>query len=264
MATSPYPFIVQMGTEMLAKFDKYWTIGNSLLAIATVLDPRCKIVVVEYYMKELCPETCDSFINNLINCMREMFNEYVEENADGASNQNQDRPSKRKTTDASTTNIISNTTTALKDYINEKKNSDAPKSELDEYLGSDLDHASVDEEFDILTWWKMKVPKYPVLSRLAWDILAVPISTVASESTFSTSGRVLSPVRNSLSDESIEALLVLKIGCGLRLLRMVNILVNLYGPMKAVAMKDDEEIPSWKARSVIQNCLQLLRMMASV
>ncbi|KAJ4784874.1 Zinc finger BED domain-containing protein DAYSLEEPER [Rhynchospora pubera] len=207
MATSPYPFIVQMGTDMLDKFDKYWTIGNSLLAIATVLDPRCKIAVVEYYMKELCPETCDLFINNLRNCMKEMFDEYVEANADGASNQNQDRLSKSQKTGASTTHIISNTRAGLKDYIKEKKTSDAPKSELDEYLGSDLDQASVDEEFDILTWWKMKVPKYPVLSRLARDILAVPISTVASESAFSTSGRVLSPVRNSLSDESIEALL---------------------------------------------------------
>jgi hAT family C-terminal dimerisation region len=37
-------------------------------------------------------------------------------------------------------------------------------------------------------------------------ILAVPISTVASESTFSTSGRILNPVRNSQSNESIEAL----------------------------------------------------------
>jgi hAT family C-terminal dimerisation region len=41
---------------------------------------------------------------------------------------------------------------------------------------------------------------------LSRDILAVLISTVASESTFSTSGRTLNPVRNSLSNESIEVL----------------------------------------------------------
>jgi hAT family C-terminal dimerisation region len=44
-------------------------------------------------------------------------------------------------------------------------------------------------------------------AKLTKDILAVPISTVASESTFSTSGRILSPVRSSLNDESIEALI---------------------------------------------------------
>ncbi|KAJ4808891.1 Zinc finger BED domain-containing protein DAYSLEEPER [Rhynchospora pubera] len=219
------------GATLKLSGTKYPTLNLFFTEFSTVLDPRCKIAVVEYYMKELCPETCDLFINNLRNCMKEMFDEYVEANADGASNQNQDRLSKSQKTGASTTNIISNTRAGLKDFIKEKKNSDGPKSELDEYLGdalislfkflqfsvifilflmnigSDLDQASVDEEFDILTWWKMKVPKYPVLSRLARDILAVPISTVASESAFSTSGRVLSPVRNSLSDESIEALL---------------------------------------------------------
>ncbi|KAJ1692993.1 hypothetical protein LUZ63_009691 [Rhynchospora breviuscula] len=137
-----------------------------------------------------------------------MFNEYVKANADG-SGQNQDRLSMRKKTGASksTASITTNTRAALKDYIKKKKNSEAPKSELDDYLATDLDEASVDEEFDILTWWKMKVPKYPILSRLARDILAVPISTVASEYVFSTSGWVLSPSRSSISDDSIEALL---------------------------------------------------------
>jgi hypothetical protein len=45
------------------------------------------------------------------------------------------------------------------------------------------------------------------MSRLTRDILAVPVSTVASESAFSTAGRTLSPVRNSLGDESLQALI---------------------------------------------------------
>jgi hAT family C-terminal dimerisation region len=49
------------------------------------------------------------------------------------------------------------------------------------------------------------VSKYLVLARLTRDILVVPISIVTYESTFNTSGRTLNPVRNSLSDESIEA-----------------------------------------------------------
>ncbi|KAJ3687291.1 hypothetical protein LUZ61_016455 [Rhynchospora tenuis] len=46
----------------------------------------------------------------------------------------------------------------------------------------------------------MKAPRYPILSIFVKDILA-------SESAFSTSGRVISQVRNSLSDDTIEALL---------------------------------------------------------
>ncbi|KAJ1699071.1 hypothetical protein LUZ63_007583 [Rhynchospora breviuscula] len=102
---------------------------------------------------------------------------------------------------------VSQVRAGLKDFISEKQTSELEKSELEEYLSLPLDKTGVDDEFDILTWWKMKVPKYLVLSRLARDILAVPASTVASESTFSTSGRTLSAVRNCLNDESIEALI---------------------------------------------------------
>jgi Domain of unknown function (DUF4413) len=39
MRSSPYPFVVQMSIEMFVKWEKYWSNGNALLAIACVLDP---------------------------------------------------------------------------------------------------------------------------------------------------------------------------------------------------------------------------------
>jgi hAT family C-terminal dimerisation region len=102
---------------------------------------------------------------------------------------------------------VSDIRARLKDFMHGKKTSETVKSELEEYLVEALNDAGLDEEFDILAWWKFKVPKYSVLSRLTRDILTVPASTMASESRFSTSGRTLSAVRNSLNDESIEALI---------------------------------------------------------
>ena len=61
--------------------------------------------------------------------------------------------------------------------------------------------------FDILNWWKANGPKYPTLQRIARDILAIPVSTVASESAFSTSGRLLSPHRSKLHPKTVEALM---------------------------------------------------------
>ncbi|XP_031096895.1 zinc finger BED domain-containing protein RICESLEEPER 2-like [Ipomoea triloba] len=63
------------------------------------------------------------------------------------------------------------------------------KTELEVYLVEII----VDEEdsFDLLRWWKLNSDRFPVLSKMARDLLVVPISTVASESTFSTSGEVL-------------------------------------------------------------------------
>ena len=61
-------------------------------------------------------------------------------------------------------------------------------------------------EFDILAWWKTNGLKYPTLQRVAKDVLAIPVSTVASESAFSTSGRHITPNRNRLHPDTLEAL----------------------------------------------------------
>ena len=42
------------------------------------------------------------------------------------------------------------------------------------------------EDFDILAQWKSNGLKYPTLQRIARDILAISITTIASEFVFST------------------------------------------------------------------------------
>ncbi|KAJ4745940.1 Zinc finger BED domain-containing protein DAYSLEEPER [Rhynchospora pubera] len=201
-------FIVDMGKEMYAKWDKYWAGGNMLLAIACVFDPRSKLGVVEYYIKEMYPNDYESFMANLNHCINALFKDYEEaynrlsREEVGSSSQQV-----RQAGSASSRESESDTRAGLKDYLKNKKRVDPKKSELEEYLTDALDENSLDVEFDILSWWKLKAAKYPILSRLTRDILAVPISTVASESTFSNSGRTLSPIRSSLNDESIEALI---------------------------------------------------------
>lgn len=66
------------------------------------------------------------------------------------------------------------------------------------------------EEFDVLRWWKRNQDQYPILAKMARDFLAIPLSTVASESTFSTAGMVIDKYRSSLSSETVEALICAK------------------------------------------------------
>ena len=77
--------------------------------------------------------------------------------------------------------------------------------EFDHFIDEEVLKRS--EDFDILAWWKSNDLKYPTLQRIAKDILAIPITTIASKSTFSTSGRLLSPHRSRLHLKTIETMM---------------------------------------------------------
>ena len=71
------------------------------------------------------------------------------------------------------------------------------KSYLDLYLN----------EVIVEEYGNLNSERFPILSKLAHDILAIPISIVAFESAFSTSGRVLDVFRSSLVPKIVEALI---------------------------------------------------------
>lgn len=81
------------------------------------------------------------------------------------------------------------------------------KSELEKYLSLNEPDAADSDDFDVLIWWKLNSHRYPTLALLARDVLAIPPSTVASESAFSTNGRVLDAYRSSLMPKMVQALI---------------------------------------------------------
>ncbi|KAM3323770.1 hypothetical protein P3S67_004921 [Capsicum chacoense] len=80
--------------------------------------------------------------------------------------------------------------------------------ELDKYLAEDIEAGTSD--FSVLLWWKYNLGRFPFLSEMARDVLAVPISGVASECAFSTGGHVLDSFRSSLTPKLVEALVCLQ------------------------------------------------------
>ncbi|XP_075077365.1 zinc finger BED domain-containing protein RICESLEEPER 2-like [Nicotiana tabacum] len=81
------------------------------------------------------------------------------------------------------------------------------KSELERYISEGPEPLSDDsDDFKILDWWKINAPRFPILSELARDVLAIPISSVASECAFSNGGRILDSFRSSLTPRLVQSL----------------------------------------------------------
>ncbi|KAL5788935.1 hypothetical protein ACOSP7_005884 [Xanthoceras sorbifolium] len=76
---------------------------------------------------------------------------------------------------------------------------------LETYLGEQFEDNP--PNFSILSWWKVNKGKYSILAKIVEDMLAIPISTVASESAFSTGGRFLSPHCRKLYPDMLEVLM---------------------------------------------------------
>ena len=76
------------------------------------------------------------------------------------------------------------------------------KKELESYLGS----ATLDFEEDPLPWWKSAAPKFPLLSKLARKYLCVCATSCASERVFSSSGKIVTPLRASMNPHKVDML----------------------------------------------------------
>ncbi|KAL4583619.1 hypothetical protein LXL04_008198 [Taraxacum kok-saghyz] len=79
------------------------------------------------------------------------------------------------------------------------------ETELESYLNEPPIKYS--KNFDILSWWKLNGLRYPIVAQMAKDILGIQISTVASESTFSTGRRVITDYHSNLFVGIVEALI---------------------------------------------------------
>ena len=65
-------------------------------------------------------------------------------------------------------------------------------NEVEKYLAENCDGRR-DVNFEVLGWWKNNSSRYPMLSKVAKDVLVVPVSAIPSESAFNTGGRIVDP-----------------------------------------------------------------------
>ncbi|XP_050366274.1 zinc finger BED domain-containing protein DAYSLEEPER [Argentina anserina] len=202
-------FVCNLTKTMQERIEKYWKNCCLALATAVVMDPRFKMKLVEFSFNKVYGEEAPTFIKIVDDGIHELFHEYLtlplpltpayaeEGNAGGNT----------RTEDSQGGTIADNGLTDFDVYIMETT-SQQMKSELDQYLEEAL--LPRVHEFDVLGWWKLNKMKYPTLSKMARDILSIPVSTVSSDSVFDTTAKEMDQYRSSLRPETVEAVICAK------------------------------------------------------
>ncbi|XP_038682448.1 zinc finger BED domain-containing protein RICESLEEPER 1-like [Tripterygium wilfordii] len=199
-------FLSSLATKMRIKFDEYWGKCSTGLAVAAMLDPRFKMKLLEYYYTQLHGNSAAELIDDVAECIKALYNEHsigsplasldqglaweMNGSAGGLPSSVKDSRDRLMGFDK---------------YLHETSKGQGTKSDLDKYLEEPLFPRVVD--FNILNWWKVHTPRYPILSMMARNILGVPMSKAPFECAFSTRGRVLDREWSSLSSTTVQALM---------------------------------------------------------
>ncbi|KAJ4726518.1 Zinc finger BED domain-containing protein [Melia azedarach] len=197
---SPDEFLSSTALKMKAKFDKYWSKCSLALAVAAILDPRFKMKLVEYYYSQIYGSTALERIKEVSDGIKELFNAYAICSTmvdQGSALPGSSLPS--------TSNDSRDKLKGFDKFLHETSQSQNATSDLDKYLEEPVFPRNCD--FNILNWWKVHTPRYPILSMMARDILGTPMSTVVPESAFTNGHRVLDVCRSSLNPDTRQALI---------------------------------------------------------
>jgi hypothetical protein len=200
--------LAAMADAMEDKFNKYWGPEcNTLFAIATILDPRYKMDMIKYTFPSLYAESkVAEKLTSVEATLHELYALYESENNKNMSTSASNGSTSQCTsTSASSSNTAFSITSQYQEYMKAKKAYQPSKSDLKKYLDDDVENIP-DDKFDILGWWKMNELKYPLVAKMARDILSIPITSVSSESAFSTGGRVIDDYRSSLLPSTVQGL----------------------------------------------------------
>ncbi|XP_019084387.1 PREDICTED: zinc finger BED domain-containing protein DAYSLEEPER-like [Camelina sativa] len=185
--------ICEMVDTMKRKFDKYWKNYSDILAIAAVLDPRLKFTCLEYCFSTLDPSTSKSKLDHIRKKIEKLYGVYK----------------KNPVNTAATSQVMEDNLPSgyggFYAFVSQKAGTG--KSALDMYLDEPALDMVAFQSLDVLKYWKDNAARFKELSRMACDVLCIPITTVSSESSFSVGSQVLNKYRNRLLPSNVQALI---------------------------------------------------------
>nr|GEV19721.1 zinc finger BED domain-containing protein RICESLEEPER 2-like [Tanacetum cinerariifolium] len=199
--------IRDMAEQMILKFDKYWLDIHGFMGVTAVLDPRTKLKTMKFLFPKLyhSKQRAEKEFTKLKKFVSALFIEYDQAGKENVRN--------HVNGVGSTSHINESDGGFLSGYSKFIEKEDDETSDITSEVPEELDHylkervCNPNMKLDILVWWKINGLKYPTLQTIARDILAIPISTVASKSCFSTSGRLITPHCSRLKPNTLEALM---------------------------------------------------------
>jgi Domain of unknown function (DUF4413)/hAT family C-terminal dimerisation region len=192
-------FLKTMSISMWEKFEKYWGKIGILISITSILDPRFKLMSVDFTFRRLYPaEEIGNRIEEVTKTLKSLYEKY-----------SKDHRAKASKAAVSSTAAAAPVVRARKDYdfyvfLKSMDVKNPSKSDLEVYLGEPR-FVVEDEEssFDVLKWLSQNYSKFHILSKLTCDVFCILITTVAFESAFSIGGQVLDDYRTSLKKDMV-------------------------------------------------------------
>ncbi|KAK9221916.1 hypothetical protein WN944_010347 [Citrus x changshan-huyou] len=73
---SPIEGIKNMATRMIAKYEKYWDVIHGVLAVGTMLDPRRKMLLINFLFPKIYGEKAESEIERVRKLFVDLVHEY--------------------------------------------------------------------------------------------------------------------------------------------------------------------------------------------
>ncbi|KAK0571640.1 hypothetical protein LWI29_019309 [Acer saccharum] len=171
--TTEDPFVSSLTKAMHETINGYWKDCCLVLAIAVVMDPRFKMKLVEFSFTKIYGDDAPAYIKIVDDGIHELFLEYVALPLPLTPTYAEEGNNAKTDESQGGTLLSDNGLTDFDVYIMETS-SHQMKSELDQYLEESL--LPRVQDFDVLGWWKLNKMKYPTLSKMARDILSIPVA----------------------------------------------------------------------------------------
>lgn len=196
-------FVSLVTQKMLIDFNKYWDDMYLLLSIAAFLDPRYKMKFVEFCLSESEAAVVLENIYKLYDVYEVQRDQNMYLLGDSSSEEEEDKNGSGKYVMRKWGNNLKDLN-VLKEYCDTVQSKYEPeKSDLELYLEEPVVYWM--DNFCALKWWKENGLKYPRLSKMARDLLAIPVTLVSSYEAFSIEPREVDRSLMSLKPEVMNA-----------------------------------------------------------